>query len=328
MLPCPALAVENVSVLYGKLAAVENLSFELDAGQIFGLLGPNGSGKSSTLCAIAGVLQPAAGSIRIQGACRKQSPRDYSQRVGFVPQSPALYEELSARDNLAFFGSLYGLRRRRLRERTQAALELVGLADRARDRVSTLSGGMVRRIHLAAALLHDPLVLLLDEPTVALDPASRDALFATLNNLRDAGRLVLFTTHHLDEAEQWCDSVGILRKGKLLAVGPPADVLRQIQPEAVLLGTLREELSEAMERTVRERLGSEVSFEVIGRRITLTAPDGERLGFALAALHAEGVELESFRTPPARLDRLACIHSHSEEHPSILPFPGGICRAS
>ncbi len=305
MTALPALALNDVSIRYGSFVAVERLSFQVQRGEMFGLLGPNGSGKSSTLMAIAGVLEPFAGSIRIEGLARHEAPETYAHRLGFVPQEIALYEELTAFDNLALFGSLYGLSGHHLHDRVSEALTRVGMLARARERVGRFSGGMKRRINLACALLHRPTVLLLDEPTVALDPASRDSLFVTLDELREQGQAIVLTTHHLDEAESFCDRVGILRQGKLVALGRPADLVRATRNDALLYGHLAQHVDAQQQQSLRERLAATgVDLEVTGKRVRLSARDHEALGQALAVLLTEGMELESFRTPPVRLERL------------------------
>jgi ABC-2 type transport system ATP-binding protein len=214
----PVLLLQDVTLRYGDTVAVDALCLEVRRGEIFGLLGPNGCGKSTTLAAIAGALTPTAGVVQIEGVEERADPLGYRRLVGLVPQELALYEELSAEDNLLFFGRLYGLRGRDLRRRAGRALDFVRLTDRARQRVRTLSGGMRRRLNLACALLHEPPLLLLDEPTVGIDPQSREAIFASLRQLRDRGTALVFTTHHLEEAEQLCDRVGIMDLGRLVAL--------------------------------------------------------------------------------------------------------------
>jgi ABC-2 type transport system ATP-binding protein len=220
----PALSLHDVTLRYGDTVAVDGLTLEVPRGESFGLLGPNGCGKSTTLAAVAGALTPAAGVIRVAGVEERAGPLAYRRLVGLVPQELALYEELTAEDNLLFFGRLYGLRGRDLLRRGGEALEFVRLTDRAHHRVRTLSGGMQRRLNLACALLHEPPLLLLDEPTVGIDPESREAIFASLRRLRDRGTALVFTTHHLEEAEHLCDRVGILDRGRLVALGTLDDL--------------------------------------------------------------------------------------------------------
>jgi ABC-2 type transport system ATP-binding protein len=301
-----AIALDDVTIRYGALIAVERLTLRVQHGEMFGLLGPNGSGKSSTLSAVAGLLQPCVGRIQIEGFSCREQPADYARRVGFVPQEIALYEELSAFDNLVFFASLYDIRGAERKRRVDFVLEQVGLSSRARQRVAAYSGGMKRRLNLAAGLLHEPSVLLLDEPSVALDPASRDALFQILNDLREQGRTILLTTHQLDEAEQWCDRVGILRQGRLVSVGRPAETLHASDEMPTLLGVLAEVMPERTEGRLRGLLPVDVDLRIEGRQLRITARNGEQLGMIMASLAAEGIVLESFRSPPARIQPASC----------------------
>lgn len=300
-----ALSLAGVRVRYGKTLAVDGLSFEVNRGEIAALLGPNGSGKSTTLAVAAGILDPEAGSVLACGIERKANPDGYARTVGLVPQEPAMYEDLSAEANLLFFGRLYGLHGYDLRCRVAVALDRVRLSDRARDRVSTYSGGMKQRVNLAIALLHDPPLLLLDEPTASLDPKSRDVLFADLHRLREAGHAILLTTHHLDEAETGCDRIVVLERGRVSMSGRPHELIRhQGTGRAVLYGHLREPLPLFFVRGLRKRLGKAVEVEVTGRRLRLAADSQEQLGKALAMVMADGIVLDTFRTPPGRLETL------------------------
>lgn len=304
-MPLPvALSLVDVTVRYGARVALDRVSLEVRRGEIVGVLGPNGSGKSSALAVAAGVLDPASGTVSIEGRTRAADPGAYALRVGLVPQEPAVYDELTAYDNLAFFGELYSLSGSDLRRRVLRSLSRVKLSDRTQHRVSTFSGGLKQRLNLAAALLHDPPVLLLDEPTAALDPASRDAFFADLTRLRDDGHAILLTTHHVDEAEGGCDRVAVLECGRLRACGEPSELLRAHTGErAVLYGHLRTRPPKYLERAIRRRLGPRVELEITGRRLRLSADTSEELGHALASLLAEGIELESYRTPAGAIER-------------------------
>jgi ABC-2 type transport system ATP-binding protein len=304
-MPLPvALSLVDVRARYGRHLAVDGVTLDVYRGEIVGLLGPNGSGKSTVLALAAGVLDPAEGSVAVDGRPRAADPVAFARRVGLVPQECGLYDELTAADNLFFFGKLYGLAGHDLRRRVVRTLARVGLSGRGGHRVETFSGGMKQRLNLAVALVHDPPVLLLDEPTAALDPAGRDALFADLTRLRDDGHAVLLSTHHLDEAEAGCDRVAVLDRGKLVACGKPGDLLRpQAAERPVMYGQLRERPPRFLVRAIRERLGEGVQLEVTGRRLRLSAATTEDLGLALAALLAEGVELEGYRTPPGALER-------------------------
>jgi ABC-2 type transport system ATP-binding protein len=305
-MPLPvALSLVNVRVRYGPRLAVDGVSLDVRRGEIVGLLGPNGSGKSTLLALAAGVLDPAEGLVNIEGIARAANPAAFASRVGLVPQECGLYDELTAADNLLFFGKLYGLAGHELRRRVVRVLSRVGLTDRAATRVDTFSGGMKQRLNLAVALIHDPPVLLLDEPTAALDPAARDALFADLFRLRDDGHAILFSTHHLDEAELGCDRIAVLDRGKLVACGRPGELLRcRAADRPVLYGQVRVRPPKFLMRAVRERLGPAIELELTGRRMRLSAATAEELGIALATLLAEGIELEAYRTPPGTLERV------------------------
>jgi len=213
------LVVEDLTIRYGGAVAVDCLCLQVRAGEIYGLLGPNGSGKSSTLAAIAGTILPAAGAIRVLGRERAQDRRAFQTQLGVVSQELALYEELSAQDNLTLFAGLFGLHGRAGRKRVAEVLQTLHLGEQADRRVSTLSGGMQRRLNLGCAILHRPALLLLDEPTVGLDIGSREAIFDALRELRDQGTALVFTSHHLEEAETLCDRLGLMSRGRLVAEG-------------------------------------------------------------------------------------------------------------
>ena len=211
------LKLDQVSKSFGALQAVDSVSFELAAGEIFGLLGPNGAGKSTTVMMIAGQLQPDAGTIDVAGRGSPESD-GVRQLMGIAPQSLALYDDLTGLENLKFFGRMQGLSGSALDASVNEALQVVNLQDRAGDRVKNYSGGMQRRLNLAVALLHDPQLLLLDEPTVGIDPQSRNAILDNIEVLRQSGRGLLYTTHYMEEVERICDRVGIMDNGRLLAL--------------------------------------------------------------------------------------------------------------
>ena len=211
------LSVENLRKSFGDLVAVSDVSFAVAPGQLVGLLGPNGAGKTTTVSMIAGLVTPDDGGVRIDGRALTGDTDPLKRRIGLVPQDLALYDELTARENLRFFGALYRLRRDALDAAIAASLELVGLTERARDRVKSFSGGMKRRLNLAAGLLHDPDVLLLDEPTVGVDPQSRNAIFENLEILKRRGKALLYTTHYMEEAERLADRIVVLDHGRVIA---------------------------------------------------------------------------------------------------------------
>jgi ABC-2 type transport system ATP-binding protein len=202
---------------YGSITAVSDVSFTVGAGEVIGLLGPNGAGKSTTVGMIAGLLKPDAGEVRLFGQALTGDSDPAKSTIGLVPQDLALFEELSARENLRFFGALYGLAGAVLEAAIASGLDFVGLGERARDPVKTFSGGMKRRLNLAAGLLHDPKLVLLDEPTVGIDPQSRNAIFDNLEALRARGKSLVYTTHYMEEAERLCDRIVIVDHGRVIA---------------------------------------------------------------------------------------------------------------
>jgi ABC-2 type transport system ATP-binding protein len=214
------LEVKELTKRYGSLAAVQKLSFRIEKGQCFGLLGPNGAGKTTTISIIVGALKADEGQVLIDGRPLGGETNKLKHNIGFVPQELALYDEISASDNLRFFGTLYGLSGTRLRDRIQKVLEVVGLAGREAGAVGTFSGGMKRRLNIAVALLHEPQLLILDEPTIGVDPQSRNAIFDNVQTLnREHGITVLYTTHYMEEVERLCDHVAIMDGGQLVANG-------------------------------------------------------------------------------------------------------------
>jgi ABC-2 type transport system ATP-binding protein len=232
--PTPALEVENVSKAYGRVQAVNGLSFSVARGEVFGLLGPNGAGKSTTVNLAVGLIAPDEGEVSLGGL---GSPRDPAarRRVGVSPQALAIYEQLTAEENLRFFGEVYGLSGRPLAERVEWALGFASLEERRRDRVATYSGGMKRRLNLAAALVHDPELLLLDEPTAGVDPQSRNAILERILELRWLGRTVVYTTHYMEEAERLCDRVAVVDHGRVLALGTVPELVRAHGGDPVLV---------------------------------------------------------------------------------------------
>jgi len=221
------LEVLGLTKRFGSTLAADGVTFAVGDGEAVGLLGPNGAGKTTTVSMVCGLVLPDSGAAVVDGRPLGRAAADPAKRrLGLVPQELALYDELTARDNLRFFGALYGLGGGALARASADALALVGLADRAGGRVKTFSGGMKRRLNLAAALLHDPQILVLDEPTVGVDPQSRNAVFENLAALKARGKSLLYTTHYMEEAERLCDRVVILDHGRVVASGTPRGLSR------------------------------------------------------------------------------------------------------
>jgi ABC-2 type transport system ATP-binding protein len=213
---------------FGDRTAVDGVSFHIGPGETYGLLGPNGAGKSTTIRMVCGLLRPDAGTIEVAGRPMRGSGLAAKALVGYVPQEVALYPDLTARENLRFFGRMYRLRGARLVERIDEVLTLVDLTERAGDRVDSFSGGMRRRLNIGAALLHRPTLLVLDEPTVGVDPQSRHAIMESVRGFGAAGMAVLYTTHYMEEAERICDRVGIIDRGRLVAEGTRRELVARV----------------------------------------------------------------------------------------------------
>ena len=222
-----ALRVVGLSKYYGPTSAVSGLNFEIREGEIFGLLGPNGAGKTSTIAMLATQRRPSGGDALLFGRSASREPYQVRQMIGFAPQEVSLYPQLTAAENLQFFGRIYGVNRAELSERIDALLTMVGLEADGDARVGTFSGGMKRRLNLAVSIVHRPKLLLLDEPTAGVDPESREQILNIIGGLRDNGSAILYTTHYMEEAERLCDRVGILNEGHLVAVGTLDELLSQ-----------------------------------------------------------------------------------------------------
>jgi ABC-2 type transport system ATP-binding protein len=253
------IEVDHLRKSYGPLTAVDDASFTARPGEIFGLLGPNGAGKSTTIGCICGLLEPTAGSIRVAGHDVTTDTRQAKRTIGVVPQEVALYEDLTARENLDYWGAVQGLSGAALKSAIQDVLETTGLADRAKEPVKRFSGGMKRRLNFAAGILHKPKALLLDEPTVGVDPQSRVHLLDLVRAQAAAGACVLYTTHYMEEAETLCDRLAIIDHGRIIAQGT-LDELRSILGERDLLRLT----GVFPESAVRAALSSEPDLELLG----------------------------------------------------------------
>ncbi len=291
------------------IEAVKGVDLEIRQGEIFSLLGPNGAGKTTTISMISGLVEPTEGDASIGGFSITKQPMDAKRLMGFVPQEIALYPDLSARQNLAFFGRMYGLAGKTLSRRVDELVEFVDLSDRQNDRIDTFSGGMKRRINLAAGLLNSPPLIYVDEPTVGIDPQSRRRILDTVKLLREEeGMTVLYTTHLMEEAQELSDRVGIMDHGEIIAMGTQAELTQQVGEEDRLEFTIgAQEVAEALlERIQQETVGvtrilhnppeqlSDESSESTPSRLTVFAKRGRTaLPQIIQNLDAAGVEIQS-----------------------------------
>jgi ABC-2 type transport system ATP-binding protein len=291
------IQVDHLTRRFGELVAVDDVSFSAEPGKVTGLLGPNGAGKTTTLSMISGLLAPTSGSISIEGISVTERPREAKKRLGVVPQEIALYDELSARENLEFWGSLRGLTGRERKARIDEVLHLVDLAAR-RDPVSKFSGGMKRRLNLAVGILHRPSVLLLDEPTVGIDVQARAHILDVVRAMARAGSTVLYTTHYLEEAEDLCDRVAIIDHGRILADERVEDLKRSFGEGSLV--AVSGDFDEVAFRTAFPWEG-EIRFPEEGRAFLATGREGaarvlESLlgcGLAIEDVSVRGPSLQS-----------------------------------
>ncbi|OLT17874.1 export ABC transporter ATP-binding protein [Serinicoccus sp. CNJ-927] len=241
----PVLRVTGLRRCFGTHVAVDDISLDIRPGETLGLLGPNGAGKTTTISMIVGLLVPDAGSVEVAGVSMGGHPIRAKRSIGLVPQDLAIYPELSARDNLLYFGRLQGLSGARLKERVAHVLEVVGLGDRSRGPSKTFSGGMKRRLNIAVGLLHEPALLVLDEPTVGVDPQSRHAILTSVEQLSTAGMAVLYTTHYMEEAERLCDRIAIVDDGAVRAEGTRQELVDLVGGTDTVILTGSGQLGEA-----------------------------------------------------------------------------------
>ena len=223
--PAPLLVCTDLHKRYKDVTAVDGVSFHIARGETYGLLGPNGAGKTTSISMVCGLLERDGGSVTVAGLPMAIEATDAKALIGYVPQDLAIYPDLTARENLRFFGRLQRLSGRALEERVRAILDLTGLTERAEDRTDAYSGGMKRRLNIGIGLLHEPQLLVLDEPTVGVDPQSRNAILEAVDDLRRGGMSILYTTHYMEEAERLCDRIGIIDGGHILAEGTRAELV-------------------------------------------------------------------------------------------------------
>lgn len=230
------LEVQNLAKYYGEFQAVKGVSFSIEQGEVFSLLGPNGAGKTTTISMLSTLYKPTSGDAYVGGFSINKDPMAVRSVIGVVPQDLALYEDLTARENLVFWGQMYNLSGKALTSRVDEVLEQIGLTDKARERVKTYSGGMKRRVNIGVGMLHKPRMLFMDEPTVGIDPQSRRAILDTIKSLNQQGMTVLYTTHYMEEAEELSHRVGIIDHGELIAIGTQKELTQKVgQTETLVL---------------------------------------------------------------------------------------------
>ncbi len=288
------LEVNNLVKKYGDFTAVKGISFDIREGEIFSLLGPNGAGKTTTISMLSTLYDPTDGDAVIAGHSIKKYPMAVRQVIGVVPQDLALYEELTARENLEFWGQMYGLGGKPLASRIDEVLEQIGLTDKAKNRVKTYSGGMKRRVNIGVGLLHKPRLLFMDEPTVGIDPQSRRAILDTVKALNAQGMTVLYTTHYMEEAAELSNRVGIIDHGELIALGTQDELTRQVgQTDTLLLHIGEEEDPEALSTALRGLPGVQ-NADVSDHTVSIITPSAEDiLAAVVAKANERGIKIRS-----------------------------------
>ena len=288
------LEVKDLVKKYGDFTAVKGISFDIKEGEIFSLLGPNGAGKTTTISVLSTLYAPTSGDATIGGHSVTKEPMAVRNLIGVVPQELALYDDLTAYENLVFWGQMYGLSGMNLKTRVDEVLEQIGLADKAKNRVKTYSGGMKRRVNIGVGLLHKPSLLFMDEPTVGIDPQSRRAILDSVKQLNQQGMTVLYTTHYMEEAQELSDRVGIIDHGELIALGTQAELTRQVgEMETLILHIDESEDPERLAAAIRTVLGVKRA-DVTDHTVSVIVPEAEEaLAPAITQANNLGIKIRS-----------------------------------
>lgn len=271
------LEVRNLVKKYGEKLAVDDISFDIQEGEIFSLLGPNGAGKTTTISILSTLFSPSAGDASILGYSVTKNPMEVKCLIGVVPQEIALYDDMTALENLNFWGEMYGLSGGALKTRVKELLEQIGLADRAKERIKTYSGGMKRRVNIAVGLMHKPRLLFMDEPTVGIDPQSRRAILDSVKSLNKAGMTILYTTHYMEEAQELSDRVGIIDHGKLIALGTQSELTAKVgEMDTLILHLGENEDAEHLAQALKT-LNGVLQANPSDHTVALVTPSAEEL---------------------------------------------------
>lgn len=297
------LQVQGLFKSFGARCAVDGVSFSVQQGQTLGLIGPNGAGKSTTVGMVCGLLTPDRGTVLLDGQPMGPGATAVKQKLGLVPQDLALFDDLSALENLRIFGALYGLKGRLLKDRCEEALALVSLSDRARDKPLTFSGGMKRRLNIAAAMLHKPPLLILDEPTVGVDPQSRNAIFESLETLKRQGHSLIYTSHYMEEVERLADHIVIIDHGKVIADESPAALYQRLPAKAALQVELHQAPSDAVMAGL-PTLAGVTRVVAQDRHLAVALESPEHAMAVIAWLSGQGCSAVHFSTARTSLEEI------------------------
>lgn len=288
------LQVQNLVKKYGDFTAVKGISFDIKEGEIFSLLGPNGAGKTTTISMLSTLYTPTSGDAIIAGHSVTRDPMAVRQVIGVVPQDIALYEDLTAHENLVFWGQMYGLSGKPLATRVDEVLEQIGLTDKAKNRVKTYSGGMKRRVNIGVGLLHKPRLLFMDEPTVGIDPQSRRAILDTVKDLNKQGMTLLYTTHYMEEAQELSDRVGIIDHGELIALGTQKELTQQVgETETLILHIGENDDPEALANSLKG-IKDVLEANATDHEVSIITPEAEDvLASVVSKANERGIKIRS-----------------------------------
>ncbi|WDV46635.1 ABC transporter ATP-binding protein [Clostridiaceae bacterium M8S5] len=290
------LEIKNLKKFYGKNLAVNNVNLQIEEGQIYGILGPNGAGKSTMINMICGLLSPTDGEIYVLGEKMKKGQMDVKNQIGLVPQDIAIYDDLSAIENVSFFGSLYGLSGKILKEYTKEALEFVALSDKAKVRPSKFSGGMKRRLNIACSIVHKPKLIIMDEPTVGIDPQSRNHILSSIKRLNELGSSIIYTSHYMEEVQTICNKVAIIDKGKIIAEGSIKDVIAKHSDTNIINIDVFDKVDESVKKVLHTICGI-VKVEILDKQIVLySKPNKYNLDIIINELKDHNVTIKNIES--------------------------------
>ncbi len=294
------IQVTNLSKSFNELKAVENISFSINKGEVFGLLGPNGAGKSTTINMMSTILSSDNGTILIDGNDIKKSPNICKTLIGVVPQEISLYDDFTAYENLLFWGQLYKIPSKELKERIATILELIGLSDRKNDLIKTYSGGMKRRINIASAILHKPKILFMDEPTVGVDPQSRNRIFEIVENLNKLGMTIVYTTHYMEEVERLCNRIAIIDDGKIVAQGTQSELQKESNVKETI-EIMFQTITTNQVKKLKEIFPSVVQNK---QSITIVCDANKELSTIISICNSENLQIEDLKLNKVNLETI------------------------
>lgn len=298
------LVIDHITKSFGKKEIIKNVSFEVKKGETFGLLGPNGAGKSTTISMICGLISYDSGDIKVGGKSVKEYLLEAKKKIGIVPQDIALYPTLSAKENLVFWGKMYGLNGKVAKERAEEVLAYVGLQDRGKDKIETFSGGMKRRINIGAALMHEPELLIMDEPTVGIDPQSRNHILETVKKLNEKGMTVIYTSHYMEEVEYLCERIAIVDHGKVIALGTKRELCNRLADGFIVRLQLNRYSTELLQKLKALSVVERIIFDEDNSTIDIGLNGGESIGTVVSVVVENNAQILKLEVQEPNLEAL------------------------